>query len=173
MKESLREALFNIVGPAIKGRIAWDLFSGTGILAIESFSRGADYAVAIERSRLFARTISKSADAIGVTDEFLEVITGDTFRVSPGRMADIAEQFPTTPWVVYFCPPYVLWTEQQADMFELLETTAKLAPPGSLIVTETDKFFDIESLPLGPWDVRPKGNMTLAFLETPPIPGGA
>jgi 16S rRNA (guanine966-N2)-methyltransferase len=173
MKESLREALFNIVGPAIKGRIAWDLFSGTGILAIESFSRGADYAVAIERSRFFARTIVKSAEAIGVTDEFLEVITGDAFRVSPGRMAEIAEQFPAIPWVVYFCPPYVLWTEQQGDMFELLETTAKLAPPGSLIVTETDKFFDIQSLPLGPWDVRPKGNMTLAFLETPPASGAA
>jgi len=166
MKESLREALFNIVGPTIKGRVAWDLFSGTGILAIESFSRGAVFAVAIERSRTFAKTIRESAEAIGIEPEEVEVLTGDAFRVSPKRMAEVREEFLTTPWVVYFCPPYSLWTEQQDDMFELLQTTARIAPPGSLIVTETDKFFDIATLPLSPWDVRPKGNMTLSFLET-------
>jgi hypothetical protein len=34
------------------------------------------------------------------------------------------------------------------------------------LVVEADKFFDMSTLPLGPWDVRPKGNMSLAFLET-------
>lgn len=166
MKESLREALFNIVGPSIKGRVAWDLFSGTGILAIESFSRGAVFAVAVERSRTFAKTIRRSADAIEISEDQVEVLMGDSFRVSPKRMETVREQFLNTPWVVYFCPPYALWTEQKEDMFELIETTARIAPPGSLIVTETDKFFDTETLPLDPWDVRPKGNMTLSFLET-------
>ncbi len=166
MKESLREALFNIVGPAIKGRVAWDLFSGTGILAIESLSRGAIGAVAIEKSRLFARTIRQSAERLGLEPQHVQVLTGDTFRVAPRRMAEILEDGETSPWVVYFCPPYAMWVEQTAQLFELLTTTAKLAPAGSLLVTETDKFFDIQSLPLGPWDVRPKGNMTLAFLET-------
>ncbi len=166
MKESLREALFNIVGPAIKGRVAWDLFSGTGILAIESFSRGAIGAVAIEKSRLFARTIRQSAERLGLEENHVQVLTGDTFRIAPRRMAEVLEDGETAAWVVYFCPPYSMWTEQTAQLFTLLRTAARSAPPGSLLVTETDKFFDIESLPLGPWDVRPKGNMTLAFLET-------
>lgn len=167
MKESLREALFNIVGPAIKGRVAWDLFSGTGILAIESFSRGAIFAVAVERNREFAKMIRQSADAIDISAEQVEVLMGDSFRVSPKRMVSVRQQFADTPWVAYFCPPYAMWTERREEMFELLETTARLAPPGSLIVTETDKFFDVTTLPMGPWDIRPKGNMTLAFLETP------
>jgi 16S rRNA (guanine966-N2)-methyltransferase len=166
MKESLREALFNIVGPAIKGRIAWDLFSGTGILAIESFSRGAVFALAIERNREFAKMIRQSADAIDISSDQVEVLMGDSFRVTPKRMASVRDQFADTPWVTYFCPPYAMWSERRDDLFELLETTAQLAPEGSLIVTETDKFFDISTLPLGPWDVRPKGNMTLSFLET-------
>lgn len=166
MKESLREALFNIVGPAIKGRIAWDLFSGTGILAIESFSRGAIGAVAIEKSRLFARTIRDSAERLSLEEDQVQVLTGDTFRIAPRRMTEVLEDGETAPWVVYFCPPYSMWNEQTALLFKLLRTAARLAPPSSLLVTETDKFFDIQSLPLGPWDVRPKGNMTLAFLET-------
>lgn len=166
MKESLRESLFNIVGSAIKGRIAWDLFSGTGILAIESFSRGALGAVAIEKNRLFARTIRQSAERLGVEEQHVQVLTGDTFRIAPRRMAEVLADGETAPWVVYFCPPYSMWNEQTAELFTLLRTAARLAPPGSLLVTETDKFFDITSLPLGPWDVRPKGNMTLAFLET-------
>ena len=170
MKESLREALFNIVGPAIKGRIAWDLFAGTGILAIESFSRGALGAIAIERSRFAARTIRDSAHRLGMEQEYVQVLTGDTFRIAPRRMAEIADSGETSPWVVYFCPPYAMWTEQTEQLFELLLTAARLAPVGSLLVTETDKFFDVASLPLGPWDVRPKGNMTLAFLETTGVP---
>ncbi len=166
MKESLREALFNIVGPAIKGRIAWDLFAGTGILAIESFSRGAPLAIAIERSRQFAKAIRHSADAIDITDSQVEVIAGDSFRVAPSRMETARTESPDTPWVVFFCPPYAMWNEQQSDLFKLLETAARLAPPGSLLVTETDRFFDVTSLPMDGWDVRPKGNMTLAFLET-------
>lgn len=165
MKESLREAMFNIVGPAIKGRFAWDLFAGTGILAIESFSRGAAGAVAVERNRRFAQAIEKNAAAIGIGPEEVQVLCGDTFRVSPTRMSEVAEDAPDTPWVVFFCPPYAMWMEQTESLFELLITTARFAPPSSLLVVEADKFFDITTLPLGPWDVRPKGNMTLAFLE--------
>jgi 16S rRNA (guanine966-N2)-methyltransferase len=166
MKESVREALFNIVGPAIIGRVAWDLFAGTGILAIESFSRGAVGAVAIEKSRLFARTIRDSAARLELEEQHVQVLTGDTFRIAPRRMAEILEDGEKSPWVVYFCPPYAMWVEEQDQLFELLTTTARLAPARSLLVTETDKFFDIQSLPLGPWDVRPKGNVTLAFFET-------
>ena len=166
MKESLREALFNIVGLALRDRYAWDLFAGTGILAIESYSRGAAGAVAIERDRRFAAAIKRNTQLLGLGPEQVDVHNGDTFRFAPKRMAEVAEANPTTPWVVYFCPPYVMWIEHPEQLFELLQTTAKLAPAGTLLVVEADKFFDITSLPLGPWDVRPKGNMTLAFMET-------
>ena len=33
MKDRLREAVFNLVGPAIRGKHAIDLFSGTGARA--------------------------------------------------------------------------------------------------------------------------------------------
>jgi len=172
MKDSIRETLFNILGRTIKQSIAFDLFAGTGVLAIESLSRGSVSAVAIEKSGLAAKTIRASADAIGIGDE-LSVLTGDSFRISIARMSEVRAGHPTTPWVVYFCPPYALWVDDQARMFDLLVTTIRLAPPDSQIVTETDKFFDVETLPTGSaegavWDIRRKGNVTLAFLEVPP-----
>ena len=46
--DRVREALFNLVGPAVKGKLALDLFAGTGALGIEALSRGAQSAVFID-----------------------------------------------------------------------------------------------------------------------------
>ncbi|MGV3485621.1 MAG: RsmD family RNA methyltransferase, partial [Planctomycetaceae bacterium] len=170
MKDSIRETLFNILGKSVKGAIALDLFAGTGALAIESLSRGAVAAVAVEKSGWAAKTIRSSADSIGIGAE-LSVLTGDTFRVAPARMRELraAGEAGATEagphWIVYFCPPYAMWVDATEKLFELLRTTAQLAPPGTQLVVEADKYFDITSLPMDHWDVRPKGNVTLAFLE--------
>ena len=167
MKDSLRETLFNILGKSIKGAIAIDLFSGTGVIAIESLSRGACHAIAIEKSGLAAKTIRSSADAIGIGKE-LDVLTGDTFRVAPQRIKDLKSDSTANPvahWVVFFCPPYAMWQDTTEKLFGLLQLIAELAPKGTQIVLETDKFFDVTTLPLETWDIRPKGNVTLSFLE--------
>ena len=49
MKHRVREAMFNLVGPAVGGMHAVDLFAGTGALALEAISRGAAEATMVER----------------------------------------------------------------------------------------------------------------------------
>ena len=49
MKDRVREALFNLLGPDVKGTFAIDLFGGTGALALEAISRGSSAALIIER----------------------------------------------------------------------------------------------------------------------------
>ena len=39
-QDSVREAIFNMIGPYFDGGIALDLFAGSGAMAIEAFSRG-------------------------------------------------------------------------------------------------------------------------------------
>lgn len=46
--ERAREALFNILGPNLSGVRVLDLFAGTGALALEALSRGAELAVAVD-----------------------------------------------------------------------------------------------------------------------------
>lgn len=166
MKDSIRETVFNILGHSVDQCIAWDLFAGTGVLAMESLSRGAAQAIAIEKSTTTSRQIRQSADAIDIGDELL-VLTGDTFRIAMAKMSEIShdKMIGQRPWIVYACPPYVMWLEDTQRMFHLLQETAELAPAGSQLVIEADKHFDASTLPLSPWDIRPKGNVTLGFYE--------
>jgi 16S rRNA (guanine966-N2)-methyltransferase len=45
-----REAVFNILGPRVRGARVLDLFAGTGALGIEALSRGADHATFVDIS---------------------------------------------------------------------------------------------------------------------------
>ncbi len=52
-----REAIFNVIGPSIRGCRVLDLFAGTGALGLEALSRGA-------RGAVFVETAKASCDAI-------------------------------------------------------------------------------------------------------------
>jgi len=43
--DRLRESIFNIIGPQIRGKRVLDLFAGTGAMGIEALSRGAAHAI--------------------------------------------------------------------------------------------------------------------------------
>lgn len=47
--DKVREAIFGMLGEAVDGRTALDLFAGTGAMGIEALSRGATFAVFVER----------------------------------------------------------------------------------------------------------------------------
>ncbi|NLX77858.1 MAG: 16S rRNA (guanine(966)-N(2))-methyltransferase RsmD [Clostridiaceae bacterium] len=49
--DSVKESVFNILNPYIQGSKVLDLFAGTGALAIEALSRGAEYACFVEENR--------------------------------------------------------------------------------------------------------------------------
>ena len=48
--DRIKETLFNILQPEIPGCRFLDLFSGSGAIGIEALSRGADYAVFVEKN---------------------------------------------------------------------------------------------------------------------------
>ncbi len=160
MKDSVRENLFNILGPGIKGTVAWDLFAGTGILAIEALSRGAVHAIAIDSSRGCTRSIRQSADALSVSQR-LEVLQGDTFRLAALRLPHAPDQ----RRVVFCCPPYRMWESHQEQLFELVQMSFAGAAAGSIIVCEMDRKCDPAILPEAQWDIRQYGIVTLAFAE--------
>ncbi len=78
MKDRLREAIFNLVGPSIRGAHALDLFAGTGALALEALSRGADRATLIEQHNPTANVIRQNVAELGV-DGQAEVVVGNVF----------------------------------------------------------------------------------------------
>src|SRR5436190_24343560 len=66
--DSLRETLFNVLGPTLDGLRVLDGFAGTGALGIEALSRGAAHATFVERDRRALEALDKNIHALGVTD---------------------------------------------------------------------------------------------------------
>ena len=58
--DRVKEALFNIIGPAIVESNFLDLYAGTGSIAIEALSRGAALAVLVERDQQNIRLIKEN-----------------------------------------------------------------------------------------------------------------
>jgi 16S rRNA (guanine966-N2)-methyltransferase len=161
MKDNIRENLFNILGSAVRGAICYDLFSGTGALAFESISRGANRAVVVEQSRHATKFIQQTAEELGI-EKRMRLIQGDAFRLS-GELLGPPED--DTPWVVFLSPPYALWIESLPELSAIIRTVLQNAPPGSVLVAETDHQFDTGNLPAGDWDIREYGGTRLAFIE--------
>lgn len=155
MKERLREAVFNLVGPAVKDKHAIDLFAGTGALGLEALSRGAARTTFIERHRPTAKTLRENITALGVADRS-RIVASDTFfwaRELPHSLREEVEA--GSPWLVFCSPPYALYHEQSEAMLEMIARLLELASAGSIVVVEADAEFDFEQLPQPEmWDVR-------------------
>jgi 16S rRNA (guanine966-N2)-methyltransferase len=64
----VREALFNIIGPAIQDAEVWDLFAGTGANGIEALSRGARRAIFVEKGGSALRVLRENLSELGLDE---------------------------------------------------------------------------------------------------------
>jgi 16S rRNA (guanine966-N2)-methyltransferase len=152
MKDRVREAVFNLIGPAVQGKHAIDLFAGTGALGLEAISRGASRATFVERHFPTARMIRQNIDALGVAAQ-TEVIHADAF-LWPRTQRDWSP-LASEPWIVFCSPPWDFFAERGDEMIGLIAALHQRAPPKSLFVVEADSRFEFQRLAdLGPWDIR-------------------
>ncbi len=77
--DRIKESIFNRLQFQIEGALVLDLFSGTGNLAIEALSRGAEKVTAIEAHPQSVMIIKKNKALLGIGKE-LECITKDVFK---------------------------------------------------------------------------------------------
>jgi 16S rRNA (guanine966-N2)-methyltransferase len=149
MKDRVREAVFNLLGPAVRGTQSIDLFAGTGALGLEAISRGAARALFIERHFPTAELIRRNIQTLGVEPQ-CEVLFGDALV-----WARQASGLGQTPWVVFCSPPFDFYAERCEDMLRLIATLLDAAPAESTLVVEADGRFDFARLPQAEaWMVR-------------------
>jgi len=156
MKDRVREALFNILGPAVEGKWAIDLFAGTGALGIEALSRGANYATFIEQHVPTAENIRQNLAELGLREQ-AEVVASSAISwaqqicKAPQASAPIA-----APWLVFCSPPWDYYVQRRDQMIALLEGLIEAAPAYSVFVAEWDQRFECQRLPhYRNWDIRP------------------
>jgi 16S rRNA (guanine966-N2)-methyltransferase len=149
MKDRVREAVFNLVGPAVAGSHAIDLFAGTGALGLEAISRGAARATFLEQHFPTAQLIRENIAQLGLTS-ITEVVPGNAFIWSR-RLPPLD----ATPLTVFCSPPYDFYVERLDEVLAMLSRLLQVAPPGSMFVVESDARFDFDKLPQAEaWDVR-------------------
>ncbi|NLF08930.1 MAG: hypothetical protein GX594_13260, partial [Pirellulaceae bacterium] len=165
MKDRLREAIFNLVGPSINGKHVLDLFAGTGALALEALGRGAARATLIEIHFPTATIIRQNAALLGVEGQ-TQVVAADTFiwceqhlinplAAKPSTPKEQSRPGPGTPWAVFCSPPYEFYASRREDMLGLIGGLIGAAPAESLVVVEADARFDFALLPQAEgWRVR-------------------
>src|SRR3954452_7579299 len=75
----VRESLFNMVGGLMEGRVAVDLFAGTGAIGLEALSRGAERAIFVERDREAVSLIHRNIATLRYQDR-AHVRLADAYR---------------------------------------------------------------------------------------------
>ena len=152
MKDRVREAVFDVLATAVKGKHAIDLFAGSGALGLEALSRGAARVTLIERHFPTARLIEQNIASLGVAER-ASVYAGDAFLWPRQRLdwTELSEQ----PWLVLCSPPWAFFSERTADMVDLIALLHQRAPTESEFVVEADEDFDFGHLAdLGLWDIH-------------------
>lgn len=117
----IRQSLCDYLGPKLDGETVLDLFAGTGVVAIEMLSRGAQQATLVESSGRTVRQISETVGEFGLGDRALP-IKGDALR--PERWFHV--EHPGVPWSVAFIgTPYHL-TQTPGGWQKIADALAKL-----------------------------------------------
>ncbi|TAK14669.1 MAG: 16S rRNA (guanine(966)-N(2))-methyltransferase RsmD [Acidobacteria bacterium] len=126
--DSLRETLFNVLGPSIAGARVLDAFAGTGAVGIEAVSRGAAHATFVERDPRAITLIEHNITKLGVKNA-CAIIRGDFMR-APASLAGAlakAERFD----LAFLDPPYEL-----PDLDDAIRRAGALLAPGGRVVAE-------------------------------------
>ena len=161
----VREALFSIwQEPLAGGARLLDLFSGSGVVAIEGVGRGALRAVAIEGSRRGFSTIQSNRDRLG--EHLVEIRRLSIPRDLGTLLPTEAESFD----LVYADPPYDF--PSYADL--LAAAAPFLARHGELVIEHSArKTLPAEHGGLLRVDERRYGETALSFYRPAPAGAGA
>lgn len=157
--DKIRGALFNIIGARVMDSRVLDLFGGSGALALEALSRGAESAVIADNSRPAWQAIDRNARNV-LKDDFelrVHIIKQDyrsAIAALEGRIFDL----------VFLDPPYRMTEAYGEALSRLLK--ADMLAPGCLIVMERHKGAQIPLPPaVAVFDTRQYGDTAVDFAE--------
>lgn len=146
--DKVREALFNRLEgwDALVGARVLDLYAGTGGLAFEALSRGAEHALLVELHGPTAKQLRRTASDLGLTDRA---------EIRAGRAATIAAQLAGHgATLVFLDPPYDVTTEA---LEQLLPALRPALTDDALVVIERSSRTPAVTWPEGWADDGTKG----------------
>ncbi|MBL0712938.1 MAG: 16S rRNA (guanine(966)-N(2))-methyltransferase RsmD [Desulfosarcina sp.] len=156
--DRLRETIFNIIGPDIRGQKVLDIYAGTGAMGIEALSRGADHSVFIDKHPLALECMQANLEPLGNSNQW-DIIRWDAEH-NLRCLAARALQF----GYAFVDPPYNQGLVA-LTLRHLIESGAMKS--GGLIVLEhhQQERIDPAANSLTLWDQRRYGKTLVTFLR--------
>lgn len=133
--DRLRETLFNILAPRIKGARFLDLCAGSGAVGIEALSRGAVHATFVDQSRRMCALIETNFDELGVADKEREVVCGEVAAFLRRRAKVVSRQGAFD--IIFFDPPYA--TNYEVVLESLGDRSSPLLAADAIVIVEHHK----------------------------------
>ena len=168
--DRVKQTLFAILEPEIRGRSFLDLFAGSGAAGIEALSRGASSAVFVERDAGAIRTIERNVAAAGFDGPAARVI-----RSQVGTWFNSGSKDAAPYAAILIDPPYDL-PELLDDALRSIEAAgpdALLAGDGVVVAKHFWKTPPAEIGLLRSVRERRFGETGLTFLRWPPTSSAA
>jgi 16S rRNA (guanine966-N2)-methyltransferase len=128
LSDRVKETLFAILEPDLRGAVVVDLFAGSGAAGIEALSRGAARAVFVERDRGAAAVIAANLARTHLGGERARIVRADAVAWLAGGDAAGAAPFD----VVIADPPYA----ETALLLASLEALGPHLRPGGRVVAK-------------------------------------
>jgi 16S rRNA (guanine966-N2)-methyltransferase len=135
----LRETLFNILAPRIKGARFLDLCAGSGAVGIEAVSRGAAHATFVDQSRPMCALIETNLDSLNLDEDDCEVVVAEALEFLRRRLQQGSAPFD----IIFFDPPYAADYEVVLDYVG--EQAATLLSKDGVIVVEHYRKNDLKA----------------------------
>jgi 16S rRNA (guanine(966)-N(2))-methyltransferase RsmD len=127
--DRLRETLFNVLAPCIRGAHFLDLYAGSGAVGIEALSRGAADVVFVEKAQPAIKVLRANLDQLGLTGGF-SIIPGSVTAYL--RKPQGTSRFDA----VFLDPPYDAAAEYTAVLELLGGTASGLLSDDAVVIAE-------------------------------------
>jgi 16S rRNA (guanine966-N2)-methyltransferase len=153
--DRLRESIFNIIGPRIRGKRILDLFAGTGAMGIEALSRGATHAIFIDNNAQSLDLIHRNIEKVSAHDRTTVIAWDAAYELA--CLQDHAASD-----IIFMDPPY-----NQGLIHKALQNLVALPSCNSMIVVEHAAKDALNDLPTGLLlrDQRRYGKTLVSFLS--------
>jgi 16S rRNA (guanine966-N2)-methyltransferase len=147
--DRMREALFSILAPRIRGSVFVDLYAGTGAVGIEALSRGAERAIFVENHQDALEVIRVNLKLLGLESRG---------KIWQGRVSQVISKIGSVD-IAFLDPPYPMEAEYEKALLALADD-----PPGLTIAQHSSRFALQESYGvLKRGRVLKQGDNTLSF----------
>lgn len=131
--DRLRETLFSILAPRIKGARLLDLCAGSGAVGIEALSRDAAHATFVDQSRRMCALIEANLDEVDVDDNEREVVCSEVSAF----LRRLTKKEPGRFEIVFFDPPYA--TDYEVVLGWLGDKSKELLATEAIVIVEHHK----------------------------------